>query len=195
MNKFINFGLGVGLGLVILTTACQPQLQSKADAPFMQTEKEFKAKVTELRMDKAKVLGQIQRLEGKRQESIDYLKSKGVKNLADVGEDIDLKYAVRNLKGWTDEIKTLQKDLGSYDAAIRSIETMLDELERKRIKESVAISEDSYIEMRQIVVDLNERLGMDKQDILADEELNNLLLNELADKPTPNPSGKRKDDK
>jgi hypothetical protein len=88
---------------------------------------------------------------------------------------------VRNLKGWSDEIAARKADISHYDNAIRGIEAMLSELERKRIGESVAVSEEDYTELKVIEKDLNERLGMDRKDILKDEELDNLLKETLGE--------------
>jgi hypothetical protein len=51
----------------------------------MQTEREFREKAAELRMSRGKIEAAIKRLELKQQESLDFLKEKGVKSLADVG--------------------------------------------------------------------------------------------------------------
>ncbi|MEQ1904802.1 MAG: hypothetical protein ABL888_11495, partial [Pirellulaceae bacterium] len=60
-----------------------------------------------------------------------------------------------------------------------SITGMLDEIERKQVG-SVALTDDQYLQLQEIVVDLNETLGVDKNDIFADEKLNDLLTTELG---------------
>ncbi len=56
---------------------------------------------------------------------------------------------------------------------------MLDKIERERINESVSLSEDEYLDLQKIIVDLNERLEVET-DILEDEELGKLLDLEMA---------------
>jgi hypothetical protein len=143
------------------------------------TEKQFREKVAELRMEKNRVERAIAKLEQSRQESLEILRKKGVKSIGDVGSDDALKFVVRNFKADTDEIAKLQENLGSYDKAINSINAMLDEIERKQVG-SVALTEDQYLQLQEIVVDLNETLGVDKNDIFADEKLNDLLTTELG---------------
>ena len=143
------------------------------------TEQDFRDKITELRMQREKVNRGIKRLEMLKAETLQHLKDKGINSSADITDDVDVRYALRNLKGWKTEIDKLKEDVGNYDEAIKSIDVMLDEIERKRIDEDVALSEDEYIELRKIVKDLNERLGMDKQDVLEEEELSQLLDEEL----------------
>ena len=56
---------------------------------------------------------------------------------------------------------------------------MLDKINRDRIGESVALSEEEYIELQKIVVDLNERLNVET-DILEEDELRKLLDLEMT---------------
>ena len=50
------------------------------------------------------------------------------------------------------------------------------------------MTEDEYIRLRKIVLDLNDRLEVDKQDVVADDELDLLLKEELGNKE-PAPAG------
>ncbi len=169
-------------GLAIQQTGCRPTPVSQADSStrLPRTEKEFRDKLAGLRMQKEKLDRGIQRLEDKKQETVDYLKSKGVTAETEISGKPDLEYAVRNLKGWVDEIKTLKLDLGKYDQAIAAIETMLDEIERKRVTSSVAISEEDWIKMESIVIDLNEKLDMGGSEFLRAGETKELLESELG---------------
>lgn len=146
---------------------------------ILTTEQDFRDKITELRIQREKVERGIKRLELRKTETLQYLKDKGIRSSADVTDDTDVMYALRNLKGWKVEIEKLQEDTKNYDEAISSIEVMLDEIERKRINKEVALTEDEYLEMRKIVKDLNERLGLDVNDVLAEEELSRILDEEL----------------
>ena len=178
--------LAVGLSTMI---GCQPPAKpvAKADRP-LSSEQEFRDKLAELRMQREKSARAITRLETRKAETVEFLKSKGVKSSADVQGDVNLKYAARELKGWSDEIEKLEKERQHYDEAISAIQAMLAELERKRINETVAMTEDEYIQLRKIVLDLNDRLEVDKQDVVADEELDVLLKEELGNKE-PAPAG------
>jgi hypothetical protein len=147
------------------------------------TEKEFRDRLAALRMDQDKVRRGIVRLESKKQETVDYLKKSGVSSTADIRGKPDLEYAVRNLEGWNTEIARLRADVSKYDKAISGITTMLDEIERKRISDSVAVSDEDWIRMQSIVVDLDEKLGMDENDIFKDDELNAMLERDLGTPP------------
>lgn len=166
---------------LFLATGCRPQpkAQAKADRP-LSSEQEFRDKLAELKMQREKSTRAVTRLEERKTATVAFLKEKGVKSAADVAEDTNLKYAARELKGWTEEIDKLQLEVGHYDQAIKAIETMLSELERKRISETVAMSEEEYIKLRKIVLDLNDRLEVDKQDVVEDAELDELLKEELG---------------
>jgi len=181
-------GICLAVGMCSLSGCQKPaNPEAKADRP-LGSEQEFRDKLAELRMQREKSTRAIARLEQRKAETVEFLKSKGVKSSADVVSDVNLKYAARELKGWSDEIEKLEKERQHYDEAISAIQSMLAELERKRINETVAMTEDEYIRLRKIVLDLNDRLEVDKQDIVADEELDNLLKEELGDKE-PAPAG------
>ena len=167
--------LAVVRGYVTPNVAGDPSGENK----ILTSEKDFRDKVTELRIQRDKVVSGIKRLEIKKKETLDHLKAKGVKSSKDVTDDPDIMYALRNLKGWKTEIDNLKEDVSYYDEAIASIEAMLDEIERERIEKSVALTDDQYFELRKIVKDLNERLGIEKKDLLAEEELIQLLDEEM----------------
>lgn len=147
----------------------------------LKTEQDFRDRLAALRIDRDKLVRGIQRLENKKQETMDFLvNEKGIQSSEDITDDSDVRYALRQLKGWKDEIEARQADLPKYDEAINSLEAMLAEIERKRIQEEVALSEEDYIELRKIVVDLNERLGMDEADPLEEEELYDMFDEEVS---------------
>jgi hypothetical protein len=176
----------IALGaLIVQQQGCQQASVAKSgDADHLpRTEKEFRDKLAGLRMQKDKLQRGIQRLEIKKQETVDFLKENKVTSSSDVQGKPDLEYAVRNLEGWVDEINKLKGETGIYDKAIAAIETMLDEIERKRINDSVAITDADWVKMESIVIDLNEQLGMDSKDIFKDEEMNKLLQSELGNDP------------
>ncbi|MEZ6095318.1 MAG: hypothetical protein R3C03_13980 [Pirellulaceae bacterium] len=145
-------------------------------------------------MEKKRIENQVKRLEMDRSGTIKFLKSKGVTSLKDVGDDTDLKYAALNLKRASEEITKMESDMASYDKAISSIESMLHELERNRIADSVAMTEDDYRELRTIQLDLNEQLGLDDIDLFEAEELDNLLQDTLQVKPASDAGSLEGDD-
>lgn len=168
--------------LLVSQTGCRPNAEpvAKTTNSLPRTEKEFRDQLTSLRMQKDKLLRAIQRLENDKQETVNYLKEQGVQTAADVRGKPDLEYKTRTLKGWADQIAVLQGDTTKYDTAIAAIETMLDEIERKRINDSVAITDEDWIRMQSIVVDLNEKLDIKPNDILQDEAMDKLLQQELG---------------
>jgi len=146
------------------------------------TESDFRDRIAELRMQKDKHARSIKRLEVKKKETLDFLlNEKGIKSSKDIKDDADtsIKYALRQLKGWKSEIDKLQSDLPKYDEAIDSIKAMLAEIERRRISDEVALTEEDYVALRKIVVDLNERLEIDKSDPFEDQELAEMLDAEI----------------
>jgi len=188
MKSIVVGVLIAALGLIVLYAFVNNLVQPRGEVigqklgdenKILTTERDFRDKITELRIQREKVDRGIRRLELRKTETLKYLKDKGIRSSADVTDDTDVTYALRNLKGWKVEIEKLQEDTKNYDEAISSIEVMLDELERKRINQEVALTEEEYLEMRKIVKDLNERLGLDKNDVLAEEELGRILDEEL----------------
>ena len=155
--------------------------QLQGGTGLLTTESEFREKLAELRKDREKVQRGIQRLEQLKAENIAKLKEMGISSGADFidSTDRDVKLAVVNLKGWVAQIAKIKKEVTYYDEAINNVEVMLDKIERERIDESVALSEDEYIELQKVIVDLNERLNVET-DILEDEELGKLLDLEMA---------------
>ncbi len=153
-----------------------------AKSGLLKTEPEFRDKLAELRMQRDKVNRSVKRLENLKGETIDHLKSKGISSGDDYlkSTDPDVKYAVVNLKAWVTEIDSIKGQLVHYDKAITSVETMLDKIERQRVSDEVTLSEDEYLELQTIIVDLGERLEVET-DFMEDEELGELLDLEMTD--------------
>lgn len=146
-----------------------------------QTEEEFRKKLAELRMERERRQQSVRRLEDFKAQNIEQLKSKGVSSGDDYlkSDDKEIKLAVVNLKGWVTEINEINKQIVYYDEAISSVETMLDKLERQRVSDSVAMSEEESIELQKVIVDLRERLSVETN-VLEDEELGRLLDLEMS---------------
>ncbi len=132
-------------------------------------------------MQRDKVNRGVKRLENLKAETVGHLKQKGINSGSDYlnSTDPDVKYAVVNLKGWVAQIAKIKSEVTYYDEAISSIEVMLDKIERERINDSVSLSEDEYLDLQKIIVDLNERLEVET-DFLEDEELGKLLDLEMT---------------
>jgi len=152
-----------------------------ASTGLPQTEGDFRKKLAELRMERERRQQSVRRLEDFKSQNIEQLKSKGVSSGDDYlkSDDKEIKLAVLNLKGWVTEINEIKKQIVYYDEAISSVETMLDKLERQRLSESVAMSEEESIELQKVIVDLRERLSVETN-VLEDEELGRLLDLEMT---------------
>ncbi len=179
ISVLVGLLLAMGLGAVIFYSYNSRPNAAEDESGILTTERDFRDKITELRIQREKVTRRVKLLELRKSETLQYLKDKGIQSSADITDDKDVAYALRNLKGWKTDIDKLNADVANYDEAINSIEIMLDEIERERINQEVALSDEQYIQLRKIVKDLNERLGMDKNDVLEDDELNKLLDEEL----------------
>jgi hypothetical protein len=156
-----------------------PQHDSSQPEGTLTTEADFRDKLSEIRMNKDKLERAIRRLENFRTENIKYLKDQGISKVADAKGNPNAEMALRNLKGWTESIQDLSGQLSKYDSAISRIDGMLKQLERERINESAGLTEEQEIEMRAIVMDLDDRMGINQNDILQDTELDELLNQEL----------------
>jgi len=152
-----------------------------AGSTLLKTEKQFRDKLVELKMQREKVQRGVVRLERLKADNIKHLKEKGIGSGQDFikSSDPDVKNAVINLKEWVTQINKINQEIGYYDEAISSIKVMLDKIERERINESIALSEDEYLELQKVIVDLNERLNVDTT-FLEDEELGKLLDLEMT---------------
>ena len=153
-----------------------------AKSGLLKTEPEFRDKLAELRMQRDKVNRSVKRLENLKGETIAHLKSKGISSGDDYlkSSDPDVKYAVVNLKAWVAEIDSIKGQLVHNDNAITGVETMLDKIERQRISDEATLSDEEYLELQTIIVDLGERLQVET-DFMEDEELGKLLDLEMTD--------------
>lgn len=147
----------------------------------LKTESQFRDKLAELRMQRYKAELGVKQLEKFKAEKISKLKEMGIDSGDEFLKSTDpgVKLAVVDLKGWVTQIAKIKKELTYYDDAIANVEGMLDKINRERIGDSVALSEEEYLELQKIVVDLNERLKVET-DILEDEELRKLLDLEMS---------------
>ena len=153
----------------------------KNKSGLLKTEEEFRDKLAELKIRKDKVQRGIKRSEKLKSETVSKLKEMGVSS----GEDFknstnpDVKKKVLSLKEAAADIEKYNKEVSYYDDAITSIQAMLEKIERKRIDDSISLSEEEYLDLQKVIVDLDERLNVDTT-VLEDEELGNLLDLEMG---------------
>jgi len=183
---FVLFAALCGIGVLWFTGKLDSRAKVAKEnleegSGVLKTETQFRDKLAELRMQRYKADLGVKQLEKLKAENISKLKEMGI----DSGDkflksaDQGVKLAVINLKGWVTQIAKINQEISYYDDAIANVEAMLDKINRERIGESVALSEEEYIELQKIIVDLNERLNVET-DILEDEELKNLLDLEMT---------------
>lgn len=146
----------------------------------LKTESDFRDKVAVLKRDRQKLLNAIERLKLNKSKTLQELTDMGVTSSEKIDrENKKIVYALNSLKGWNKEIKTLGNQVANYDEAIQSIVAMLDKLERERINQAVGLSEEQLLDLRKIVVNLDEKLEINQNDILLDEEDGRMLDEEM----------------
>ena len=174
--------IGAGVVYFLQQNSQQETKQvSDDDSGFPRTEEQLRLKVAEFRMEQKRINRGIKRLEEQKQDSIDYLKSKGINSSADLPEDdADVKFAMRQLKMLSENIAARKKDAASYDDAIAALDAMQADLKRKFVNDSVTLSPDDYKDVDKIVIGLNDQLGTDTEpDLLEAQALRELLDAEL----------------
>ena len=178
--------LFAGIAVYFVMTRAPIDGESKGKTKILTTEADFRDKVSALKRDRLKLVNGIQRLNDQKAKTLQKLKDKGITSSSDIKGDKDVMYDLTNLKEWKLGIEKLESQVSKYDDAINSIVVMLDKLERERIDKSVGLNEEQLIDLRKIVVDLDERLGVSENDPLADEELGRILDEEMKDDLLPN---------
>ena len=183
---FILFVALCAIGYLWFTGELKPRADVAEDnltgsTGLLKTESQFRDKLAELRMRRDKVQRHVKRLENLKAQNIQNLKDKGIGSGEDYlnNSDPDVKLAVINLREWVAQIQKIEKDVAYYDEAIGNVEVMLDKIERDRINDAVSLSEEEYVNLQKIIVDLNERLEVETN-ILEDEELGKLLDLEMV---------------
>lgn len=153
----------------------------KNKSGLLKTEEEFRDKLAELKIRKDKVQRGIKRSEKLKSETVAELKELGVSSGADFknSTNADVKKKALSLKEAVADIEKYETEVSYYDNAITSIQAMLEKIERKRIDDSISLSEEEYLDLQKVIVDLDERLNVDTT-VLEDEELSNLLDLEMG---------------
>ena len=184
-NTLIIFFAGIAclLGYFIYTnnSTVAPDPEPKASG-LMRTEAEFRDKLTTLNMDKRKVEQAVKLLENSKKETVAFLKEEGINSGDDYlkSDRSEIKLAVLNLKKDINAITKSKQNIATYENAITRIRSMLDQIKRDRISDSVALTDEQAIELETIIVDLDDRLSVET-DMFEDDELKKLLDHEMTD--------------
>ena len=170
-------GVACVLGYLVYTNNRPSDLQPQPkNDGLMKTEAEFRDKLTTLNMDKRKIEQAVKLLENSKKKTVEFLKENGINSGDDYAksENNEIKLAVLNLRKDINAIKQSKQNITTYEDAITRIRSMLAQIKRDRISDSVALTDQQAIDLETIIVDLDERLNVDT-DIFEDEELKKLL--------------------
>ena len=148
---------------------------------LLKTESQLRNKLAELRIEQDKVQRRVKLLEDQKNESVQFLKDQGVKSSADLTDDKQIRYAVNNLKRTMADIESVSGIADEYQEGINSIEAMLKDVERNRITKEIALTDEKAMEIDKIIIDLDEKLGVnDVGNVLDDDRINEILNAELS---------------
>ena len=174
--------VALGLASYYYYSTSQPTADTQQPGSFMRTEAEFRDKLTELNIDKNKVVSSLKSLKNIKQETVIQLRQMGIKSGADYlkTEDQAAKRKVLDLQRTIKKIKIAEANIETYEGAVGRIRSMLAKFELERVSEKAALSEAQAIELQEIILDLDNKLEV-KTDIFEDEELKNLLDLEMVD--------------
>ena len=144
----------------------------------LKTEEDFKNKLAALRMDREKLSQRKKLMEERKQETVQFLKDKGVTATSDLS-DKDVKYAISNLKQYITDLKDVDKNVSRYTNAINAVEAMLTKIKQQSIADEVNISDEKKIELSAMIKGLEDKLIGDEPDFIEEEKLRKLLGDEL----------------
>ena len=144
----------------------------------LKTEEDFKNKLAALRMDREKLSQRKKLMEERKQETVKFLKDKGVTATSDLS-DKDVKYAISNLKQYITDLKDVDKNVSRYTNAINAVEAMLTKIKQQSIADEVNISDEKKIELSAMIKGLEDKLIGDEPDFIEEEKLRKLLGDEL----------------
>ena len=148
---------------------------------LLKSESQLRNKLAELRIEQDKVVRRVKLLEEQKNESVQFLKDQGVKSSADLTDDKQIRYAVNNLKRTMADIESVSGIADEYQEGINSIEAMLKDVERNRITKEIALTDEKAMEIDKIIIDLDEKLGVnDVGNVLDDDRINEILNAELS---------------
>lgn len=184
--SLILLGALFAVGYLWFTGQLGPRIEAAGDnmnngSGLLKTEGQFRDKLAELKIQRDKIQRGIKRSERLKSETVAELKEQGIASGMDFKKstDPDVKKKVLSLKEAVSHIGKYNKEIAYYDDAISSIQAMLEKIERKRIDDSISLSEEEYLDLQKVIVDLDERLNVNTT-LLEDEELGELLDLEMA---------------
>ncbi len=177
-------GVACFLGYYIYSNGMLPTEDPNSDNPgsFMRTEAQFRDKLTELNIDKNKVISSVKRLNAIKKEVVTDLRAKGITSGGDYSKTTDkaVKLKVLELQKTIQDIQKGVTTIATYDTAIDNIRSMLAKFERERVSETAALTENQAIELEEIILDLDNKLEVNT-DIFEDQELEKLLDLEMIE--------------
>ena len=145
-----------------------------SDKPLV-TEVELQEQLTALQMRRRKLADKIEYMERNRDETLQSLNAKGISKKADAKGDPEALMALQSLKGWMSGINEFRTHLEKVDASIPRIKAILEKMQRERLTETIGLTEDEQIDLRAIEMELDDRLGINENDIFGDQEIDELL--------------------
>lgn len=149
------------------------------EGDFLKTEKQFRDKLAELRINHDKLLRRKKLMEERKAETVAFLKDKGISSESDLS-DKEVRYAINNLKVAVADLEVVEKNAQKYTDTIASVEAMLTNMEHRAIADEVAISDEEKIQMSALIKQLDDHLLGDEPDVLEDAKLRELLGSELG---------------
>ncbi len=175
----IFFAAVTGLIVWVVMGGLKPQLQVAkdkltSDKPLVK-EEDLRNQLTAIQMRRQKLADKIEYMERSRDETLQSLRAKGVREKADAKGDPEALMALQSLKGWMSGINEFRGHLEKCDAAIPRLRAILEKMERERLTETLGLTEDEQIDLRAIEMELDDRLGIEESDIFGDQEIDDLL--------------------
>ena len=145
-----------------------------SDSPLVK-EEDLRNQLTAIQMRRQKIAEKIEYMEKNRDSTLQALRDKGVRTKADAEGDPEALMALQSLKGWMSGIKEFQVHLENCDKAIPRLKAVLEKMSQERLTESLGLTEEEQVGLRAIEMELDDRLGIDDNDIFGDQEIDDLL--------------------
>lgn len=144
------------------------------DKPLV-TEKDCLDKLTQLKMRREKVKRAIVQAERQQTENLAFLKEKGIEKVADAKDDPAATMTLNNMKALKEMISKREEEVGLLDTAISRLDGMLGMFRRDNLEKAAGLSEDQMVELIAIQKELDDKLGLNENDLFLDAELDEML--------------------
>ena len=168
-------GLGVWIAMGGLKAEIEVAKDKLTSNKPLATEADLQDQLTAIQMRRQKLADKIEYMEKKRDSTLQTLRDKGVRTKADAEGDPEALMALQGLKGWMSGIKEFRVHLQNCDKAIPRLEAVLEKMSQERLTESLGLTEEEQIGLLAIEMELDDRLGIDDNDIFGDQEIDDLL--------------------